>query len=150
MSKTRVTAAQRRAVTKRAKNYCEYCRLPGSYSGTGLSMDHIQPEYAGGETTLDNLALACHSCNSHKYTKLSASDSSTGQSALLYNPRRQQWSEHFAWSKDFTLIEGLTPTGRATIEALQLNRPGLINLRTALRAVGAHPPDDIEEVEVSR
>ncbi|MDQ2809418.1 MAG: HNH endonuclease [Chloroflexota bacterium] len=149
MSKTRITAEQRRSVTKRANNCCEYCRFPGSYSGTSLSMDHIQPEHVGGETTLDNLALACQNCNSHKHTKLAATDSSTGQSALLYNPRREQWSDHFAWSKDFTLVEGLTPTGRATIEALQLNRPGLINIRAALRAVGAHPPEDLGK-ELSR
>jgi hypothetical protein len=38
------------------------------------------------------------------------------------------------------LIIGRTATGRATIEALHLNRPELLNLRRALRAVGAHPP----------
>lgn len=35
---------------------------------------------------------------------------------------------------------GLTPTGRATVEALRLNRPGLITVRRALYAAGEHPP----------
>jgi hypothetical protein len=38
------------------------------------------------------------------------------------------------------LIVGLTPTGRATIEALKLNREPLVNLRRLLYAAGEHPP----------
>lgn len=44
------------------------------------------------------------------------------------------------WSDDFTLIIGLTPTGRATIETLFLNREGVVNLRQLLYAIGKHPP----------
>jgi len=36
----------------------------------------------------------------------------------------------------------LTPTGRATGEVLRLNRPGVVNMRRALFAVGLHPPVD--------
>ncbi len=36
---------------------------------------------------------------------------------------------------------GLTPTGRATIEALHLNRPALQSLREVLYTVGKHPPE---------
>ncbi len=54
-------------------------------------------------------------------------------------------NRHFAWSADFSLIIGLTPTGRATVEALQLNREGVVNLRRALYALGEHPPDVILE-----
>jgi len=38
------------------------------------------------------------------------------------------------------MIIGLTPSGRATVEALDLNRSSLINLRRVLRASGEHPP----------
>jgi hypothetical protein len=58
----------------------------------------------------------------------------------LFHPREQRWEAHFAWNHDFTLILGVTPTGRATIAALQLNRPGLVNLRRVLYMVGEHPP----------
>jgi hypothetical protein len=37
------------------------------------------------------------------------------------------------------LIIGRTATGRATVEALHLNRPELVNLRRVLRAAGEHP-----------
>jgi hypothetical protein len=59
----------------------------------------------------------------------------------LFNPRRQRWSRHFAWSKDFSQVLGRTAVGRATAAALHLNSPALINLRRALRAIGKHPPE---------
>ena len=37
------------------------------------------------------------------------------------------------------LIAGRTMAGRATVEALRLNRPALVNLRRALLAIGKHP-----------
>lgn len=59
----------------------------------------------------------------------------------LYHTRQQQWSDHFAWNDDdFTLIIGLTPIGRATVEVLQLNREGVVNLRRVLYAMGEHSP----------
>jgi hypothetical protein len=37
---------------------------------------------------------------------------------------------------------GVSPTGRATIEALDLNRNGIVNLRRVLRKLGLHPLED--------
>lgn len=48
--------------------------------------------------------------------------------------------EHFVWIDDFTIIQGITPQGHATVDLLQMNRLGLINIRKALRAYGVHPP----------
>ena len=76
---------------------------------------HIKPQSKGGETNLDNLALACQGCNNHKYNKTEAYDNLTNKITSLYNPRQQNWHEHFNWNEDFTLIIGLTATGRATI-----------------------------------
>jgi hypothetical protein len=94
----------------------------------------------GAGNTASELAWACPACNSHKYTKTHAHDPQTGRLVPLFNPRRQRWSQHFAWSEDFLLVMGRTATGRATVEALHLNRPELLNLRRALRTVGEHPP----------
>ncbi|HEY3227585.1 MAG TPA: hypothetical protein VGJ87_00105 [Roseiflexaceae bacterium] len=58
----------------------------------------------------------------------------------LFNPRAQRWDEHFAWSDDGTQILGLTAIGRATIVALQLNRPLLVSARRRWVLVGWHPP----------
>jgi hypothetical protein len=57
----------------------------------------------------------------------------------LFHPRQQHWQEHFAWDEHFELIIGLTATGRVTVEALQLNRPELVNLRRLLYMAGEHP-----------
>jgi hypothetical protein len=43
------------------------------------------------------------------------------------------------WNEDGSLILGHTATGKATVQALHLNRLELVNLRRALRTIGAHP-----------
>jgi len=111
-----------------------------------FSVEHIDPRSQEGANTIDNLALACQGCNNHKYTKTYANDPITGQQVPLFHPRRHSWQDHFAWNEDFTLIVGVTPTGRATVAALQLNRPGLVNLRRILHAAGEHPSPQRGEV----
>jgi hypothetical protein len=46
----------------------------------------------------------------------------------LFHPRQQRWQDYFNWNERFELIIGVTATGRATVEALQLNRQELVNL----------------------
>jgi hypothetical protein len=72
-------------------------------------------------------------------TRRSVPDPETGQSVPLYHPRQQEWSMHFAWGKDATQIVGLTPTGHATVEALQMNRPRMVRLRSLWMKMGRHP-----------
>ena len=69
MPEKRVTAEQRQAVLERARGCCEYCKSQVRFATQSFSIEHIIPRHAGGETTLDNLALACQGCNNHKYTK---------------------------------------------------------------------------------
>jgi hypothetical protein len=78
--------------------------------------------------------------NSHKYDKVRATDPRTGRLVPLFNPRRQQWWRHFAWSGDYLLVHGRTAIGRATVACLALNRLELVNLRRALFRLGEHPP----------
>jgi 5-methylcytosine-specific restriction endonuclease McrA len=59
MSGKRVSASMRRAVHARAKGCCEYCRIPELGTLFGHEPDHIIAKQHGGETTLENLALAC-------------------------------------------------------------------------------------------
>lgn len=140
MSDQYVPAELRRFITELAQNCCEYCRLQASYSADSFTIDHILPRAQDGLTVAENLALCCNGCNQHKSAKTFATDPATELLTALFNPRQQRWLEHFAWNDDFTLMLGLTPTGRATIEALRLNRAGLVNLRRALYAIGEHPP----------
>jgi hypothetical protein len=145
MPDPRVSAQLRERVTERACGCCEYCRSQAQYATEAFSVEHILARAKGGTTTLENLALACQGYNNHKYDKAEADDPVSGQLAPLYHPRRDRWDEHFAWSDDFTLIIGLTPTGRATVAALHLNRDGVVNLRRLLYAVGKHPPSLADE-----
>ena len=140
MPEQRVTDEQRQVVLGRARGCCEYCKSQARFAMQSFSTEHIIPRHAGGETALDNLALACQGCNNHKYTKTEARDPVSQSPVPLFHPRQQRWHDHFAWSDDFTLVVGLTPTGRATIQALNLNREELVNLRRVLYAAGEHPP----------
>ena len=143
MTEKHIPSELRRLVLARAYNRCEYCRYPGRYSPQTLSVDHLIPRQIGGTTTANNLALSCQGCNSHKASKTVAADPVTGLTVPLFNPRQQRWCDHFAWSEDHVQIIGLRPVGRATIETLQLNREGLVNMRRVLYAVGEHPPQEV-------
>ena len=145
MPRRYVTAQERQAVAARARDRCEYCSSPADFATQSFSVEHIIPVSHGGETAFDNLALACPGCNGHKYTKTEAPDPVDGAVVPLYNPRKQRWQDHFRWNEDFTHIVGLTPTGRATVSALQMNRPGVANMRRALFAIGLHPPVEEDE-----
>jgi hypothetical protein len=140
MSDKYIPADLRRIVAERAGQCCEYCRTQAQYSADSFTVDHIVPRSLNGLTTAENLAFCCHGCNQHKSKRTAARDAVTGASAPLFHPREQRWEEHFAWSEDCTLMLGLTPTGRASIEALHLNRLGLLNLRRLLYTIGEHPP----------
>ncbi len=143
MPENRVTAQQKKAVAERAKGCCEYCRSQARFAIQTFSVEHIIPRSQGGNTTLDNLALSCQGCNNHKYNKTEGRDNLNGNFVSLYHPRQQRWSEHFAWNNDFSIVIGLTPTGRATVETLQLNREGVVNLRQVLYVIGEHPPSEL-------
>jgi len=139
MAAKAISRTVRRRVRDRAFNRCEYCQHPADFACAPFVCEHVMPRVEGAGSSLSELAWACPGCNSHKYAKTHARDPRTGRTVSLLNPRRQQWSRHFAWSADFLLVHGRTAAARATIEALHLNRPQLINLRRALRAIGAHP-----------
>ncbi len=140
MPDERITSQKRQIVIDRAKGNCEYCQSQADFATQSFSVEHIIPLSRDGSNSLDNLALSCPGCNAHKYTKIGSPDPIDGSIVPLFHPRRHIWSDHFSWNDDFTIIIGLTPGGRATVEALKLNRIGLINLRRALFLMGEHPP----------
>ncbi len=135
-----LSAELRRLVKLRANNNCEYCHAIGSFSFHPFPVEHIIPISKGGSEEDSNLANACQFCNGSKSDKIEALDPLTGLPVSLFNPRTQAWSENFVWSDDFTLIIGITPIGRATVNCLKMNREEAINLRAALRDFGVHPP----------
>jgi len=127
-------------VAERANGCCEYCLSQLRFSPDPFSVEHIIPIAQEGGNELDNLALACQGCNSHKYTSVDAIDPASGLRVPLFHPRRDEWRWHFVWSDDYSFIIGVTPTGRATVAKLRLNRAGVVNLRTVLNSINEHPP----------
>jgi hypothetical protein len=113
--------------------------------GVTFEVDHIVPRLLGGKNSFDNLCLCCPSCNRHKSARTHAVDPTTGAETPLFHPTRDYWSEHFTWSEDGTQILGLTPTGRATTEALKINRSQMLELRRYWLANGNHPRNAEEE-----
>ena len=128
----------REEVILRAKNRCEYCQLSQLGQEATFHIDHVQPRAAGGPTNPDNLALACVSCSLRKWAKQTAIDPETNTEVGLFHPRLQQWAEHFRWEME--RVVGLTPTGRATIASLALNRPIILAIRQEETERGRHPP----------
>jgi HNH endonuclease len=133
-------------VRQRAKYLCEYCHASEQFQYVAFTIEHVIPINKNGADTVDNLALACFHCNRKKSDKTTAIDPISGAEVPLFNPRKDNWNEHFIWSPDGLLIVGLTPIGLTTVTALALNRERVINIRAADKAVGRHPPagDPIE------
>lgn len=133
-----VPARLRRLVIRRAGGRCEYCGLSQKGQEATFHVDHVIPRSSGGETVAENLALACVSCSLRKAARQTAVDPQSGKSVALYNPRRDTWREHFWW--DDVYLVGLTATGRAMVEALNMNRILILAIRREEAAVGRHPP----------
>ncbi|MBK9050232.1 MAG: HNH endonuclease [Chloroflexi bacterium] len=140
MPKSYISIETKRRVFDRAYGYCEYCQSPSHYGTSSFQIEHIVPTSRGGDNGLRNLALSCPGCNGYKSDRIEAIDPADGELVPLYNPRKQTWHEHFNWNEQYSLILGITATGRATVEALQVNRTSLVNLRHALYMIGKHPP----------
>ena len=141
MGKKSVSAVIRRKVIFRADGFCEYCRSNSKFAESPYDVEHILPKSKGGKSELENLALACHGCNLFKAAKTEFFDSVSDKNVRLFNPRTDVWHNHFGWTSDFSEIIGLTAIGRATIEALDLNREGLINQRKMFYKYGKYPPE---------
>ena len=142
MSQAHIPKALRDRVTEQARRRCGYCLTPEAIVGVPMEVDHIFPEALGGETVEENLWLACGPRNNHKNCRVVGLDPQTQHLVRLFDPRAQLWAEHFAWSKEGDLIIGLTATGRATVVAVNLNRPPLVKARQLWASVGWHPPKD--------
>ncbi|MFZ1395763.1 MAG: HNH endonuclease [Candidatus Promineifilaceae bacterium] len=130
----------REFVRQRAENRCEYCQSHQNYTMGRLQIDHVWPLAEGGSDESDNLCLACELCNQYKWAKTTGIDPQSSEAIELFNPRQQRWSDHFVWSTDGVLIHGLTPCGRATVEALRLNNPLAVTVRRNWVIAGWHPP----------
>ncbi len=140
MSAPGIPEATRQRVREAAGDACGYCLSPQRLVMSKLEIEHIIPRARGGSDEESNLWLSCGLCNRYKGTQVEAADPLMGDAVPLYNPRINIWYEHFSWSTDGAKIVGLTPTGRATIVALNLNNEVAVEVRRNWVLAGWHPP----------
>jgi hypothetical protein len=107
-------------------------------AATAHQIDHVIALKHGGQTSLANLALACQLCNRYKGSDLTTLDHDSRGLVPLFNPRLQRWDEHFELAS--ARLMGPTPTGRATIELLQINDEARLLDRQELIVAGRYPP----------
>ena len=137
---SKISEKLQRKIRQMAKNRCGYCLLPQSLNPNLLEIEHILPTAKGGTDTEENLWLACRLCNGYKGVQTEAFDDETNQIVSLFNPRTNNWNEHFAWKDE--IIGGKTPCGRATVKALKLNNEIILPVRKKWIIAGWFPPND--------
>lgn len=138
-----ISADLRDRLLEADNRHCAYCATTEATTGQPMTVDHIVPQAQGGETTFDNLCFACRRCNEFKGSATHAQDPLTGERLSLFHPRQQNWGEHFQWDETGALLIGLTSVGRATIVALNMNNPVIVDARRRWVGVGWHPPADV-------
>jgi hypothetical protein len=132
-----IDAEARDLVRRRARNRCEYCLLRQDHSHLTHHVEHITARQHGGSDEPENLALACHRCNLRKGPNLTGIDPTANKVVPLFHPRRDQWNDHFQIRG--VRIEGITATGRATVQVLAMNDTRRLDLRLELLMQGDFP-----------
>lgn len=139
MSKSYIPRFDLKLLEEHYHGYCEYCLYSQKYTSIKFHNEHIIPLILKGKSEFMNLAKACGYCNGKKATHIEWLDPISQQIVPLFHPRKDEWNDHFEWSADRLLIIGKTPTGRATVELLDMNSAGIVNLR-AILPKSEHPP----------
>ncbi|MBE9176237.1 HNH endonuclease [Synechocystis salina LEGE 06155] len=135
-------------IREQARYICEYCHSPERLSANRFTFDHVIPKSLGGSEEFDNLALACRRCNERRYNFVASIDPQTKNIVAIFNLRQQNWAEHFTWTNRGIIIQGTTPTGRATCIRLDLNdtrypeEDSIQATRQFWLKTGLHPPID--------
>jgi len=119
MSQPHIPAALRTTVRERAGNRCEYCLMPEAGAFFAHEPDHVIATQHGGESGLENLALACIQCNRLKGPNVASVDPETKRIVRLFNPRTDAWLEHFRAERG--RIVPITDIARATAALLNFN-----------------------------
>lgn len=137
---SKISENLKKKIRQQAKNRCGYCLLPQSLNPSLLEIEHVLATANGGTDDEENLWLACRLCNGYKGVQMNAVDPKTKKKVQIFNPRRQNWNEHFEWN--FENIIGKTPCGRATVVVLKLNNEIILPVRKKWVLAGWFPPKD--------
>ena len=84
----------------------------------------------GGDSAVENLALACVICNRYKGSDIASIDSESGELTPLFHPRVDPWDNHYENRNG--RIHALTAKGRVTVRLLRMNRSTRIKERQLL------------------
>jgi len=105
---------------------CAYCKSSIGVTSQGM-VDNFYPKskYPDKAYQLDNLLLVCQICDMSKADYFPTDEKGE---PLLLNPRFEEYNEHIKIDKT-GLVTHLTEKGRITIDALNLNRPALVENR---------------------
>ncbi len=126
-------------VANRAAHRCEYCHAPELVFNFPFEVEHIIPVSRSGSDNESNLALACRSCNLRKGTRINGTDPESETEVRFFNPREDQWSEHFHFNTESGTVTGTTPIARATINCLEMNSQTQITARQLWIRLGLFP-----------
>ena len=125
-----VPAELRSNVQDRAEGCCEYCLIHKDDAFFSHEVDHIISEKHRGETVAENLCLSCFECNRYKGSDIGSLDVDSDTFTRLYNPRKDNWSEHFQLKGN--CIIPLTAIGRVSTFLLQMNTEERLSRRETL------------------
>jgi 5-methylcytosine-specific restriction endonuclease McrA len=91
----RLSLSEQVFVQERAQFSCEYCKYPYQYSPDSFHCEHIISLFYGGSNDLINIAFSCDGCNTNKNVHIFWKDPETGFKTDLFNPRKENWKQHF-------------------------------------------------------
>jgi len=137
-----MNASLRDQVRQRARQRCEYCRVPEDFDTLVFHWDHIIAQKHRGLTVLLNLAWSCFGCNNQKQSDIAGIDpqGKADEIVRLFHPRNDDWNEHFAWAGPE--LKAKSPIGRVTLYVLGINLPHRVAFRQLLIDEGVFPPAD--------
>lgn len=135
-----IAARLRRDVRSRTGGVCEYCLIHERDTFFGCQIDHIIGEKHGGQTVLENLALACTICNRAKGSDVGSVDPATLEFVRFYNPRVDAWKDHFEIRGDEIVAK--SRIGDVTARLLGFNVAERRLERAALIATLRYPPPE--------
>ncbi len=108
MSPAEILESVRARVREAAGHACGYCQSPQHLVMGKLEIEHIVPRARGGSDEESNLWLSCSLCNRYKGAQTESRDPETNEIVRLFNPRTDDWHQHFYASPIITLMSQLS------------------------------------------
>ena len=139
MSRKYLPRSLREKVRSAADHRCGYCLARQKHSNIRLEVEHIIPVAKGGTNEEVNLWLSCVTCNKYKSENVVGFDGDPLRLTRFFNPRNEDWHNHFEWSEDGLSINGRTSIGRVTVVALKLNNELQVEVRGFWITARVHP-----------